>query len=325
MSRLVSIIVPVYNVEKYLRKCVESLINQSYKNIEIILVDDGSMDGSGKICDDYRGHKRVTVIHKKNGGLSDARNAGIKIARGELIVFVDSDDWVERNFVEDLVKIAAEEKADIVICGFLEEDSGGNVIGGRHDSRETIKTFGPHEAIEDLLLEKTITNHAWNKLYPTSFFKEIRYPKGSLMEDIGTTYRLLMKAKRIAVTNKPLYHYLQRSTSILGKNSIKLLEDHEKMVVSRAKNISAAYPSLKDGLDLEYTKLVFDLHRLAAIGGFSQLYNGTHYREMYKNARTIYRRRQYDNSRNVRLFYACRLFYIFLVRVKRLVKGKGAK
>ena len=160
-SPLISIIVPVYDVEPYLRKCIDSILIQSYRDLEIILVDDGSPDNCGAICDEYaEKDKRIKVIHKKNGGLSDARNAGLDIATGEYIGFVDSDDWVMPDMYEYLYKAVKEYDADMSVCGYY--DYWGKTISGRYC--QDIQVYKGQEGIK-ALLDLKFGNYVWNKLY----------------------------------------------------------------------------------------------------------------------------------------------------------------
>lgn len=224
MKPLISVIIPVYQVAPYLERCIGSVIDQTYHNLEIILVDDGSTDGSGKICDEYAGKdSRIKVIHQKNRGLSEARNRGIDIAGGEYLSFVDSDDWIDQRFIKVMYGISDEAGCDIVQCNFQ------NVIDdcSEGDKREGSYTvYSPEEfsaATYTLLSWKC--NLAWNKLYKATLFEGIRYPTGKIHEDEFTTYKLIWRAERIAVTNTRLYFYRQRTDSIMGSAySLKRLD-----------------------------------------------------------------------------------------------------
>lgn len=213
----VSVIVPIYNVEQYLVKCIESLLIQSLKDIEIILVDDGATDNSPNICDEYAlKDNRVKVIHKQNGGLSDARNIGIEIAQGEYIAFLDSDDWVESNFYEYLYNLIEKEHADIAQCDYVKVYSDEATI----DFKETIKE-SVHTGIEALYLlhseEYVKTLVVWNKLYKRELFKNIRFPKGKVHEDEFTTYKVLHQASKVVNSNLPMVYYRQREGSIMAQ------------------------------------------------------------------------------------------------------------
>lgn len=210
----VSVIIPIYNVEKYLKKCVDSILNQTFEKYEIILVDDGSPDNCPKIADDYaeKYPEIITALHKKNGGVGDARNFGIEHARGEYILILDSDDYVEPNMLECLYNNAVRYESDIVLCGFKSVNESGNVISITEENQ-------PEDKLMSLKSHKSLllTNPApWNKMYRRNLFvenKDIRYPCGIWYEDIRVTLKLLKAAKIITYVNKPLYNYLWREGS----------------------------------------------------------------------------------------------------------------
>ena len=215
---LISIIVPVYAVEKYLDKCVHCLLNQIYKNLEIFLVDDGSPDNCGKVCDDYaQKDNRIKVIHKKNGGLADARNAAIDVATGEWIVFVDSDDFVEPDYVENLFSLTQKFDCKIACSKFryvFEDEEDSPPV---KDSQEKECCYDKWSALKLLFLQRNISTEAWGKIYHKSLFETgIRYPFGLIYEDLPTTYLLFMQCDKIGCSLKKTYNYLMRSTSIEG-------------------------------------------------------------------------------------------------------------
>lgn len=211
---LISVIVPIYKVERYLRKCVESILHQTYSRLEVILVDDGSPDGCGKICDEYAAaDSRVKVIHKENGGLSDARNAGIDIASGDFFSFIDSDDWIEPDTYEAMVKAAEKYGAKLVCAGrFDEEEATGIAAVGLCPEKEE---FVPaKELIRRIFRWDHLDSAAWDKLYARALFEQIRYPVGRVVEDVPTTYRLVLLAGGGVLLPKPVCHYLHRENSI---------------------------------------------------------------------------------------------------------------
>ena len=215
---LVSIIVPVFNVKAFLSECLDSLINQSYPNIEIILVDDGSTDGSGKICDDYgRIDSRVKIIHKENGGLSDARNAGIEIATGNYITFVDSDDLLLPNTIEYLINLILANNADISVCQRIEIDENNNVIQKFPIDRDVLLT-GNYNCMYSFLSKKDIGTVAWGKIYRRNIFEDVKYPKGRFHEDVFTTYKTVAKSDKIAIGKECLYAYRIRKNSIMNQS-----------------------------------------------------------------------------------------------------------
>lgn len=225
---LISIVVPIYNVEKYLNKCVDSLINQTYKNIEIILVDDGSTDSCPQICDEYiQRDNRIKVIHKKNGGLSSARNVGIKEANGSYLLFVDSDDYIEYNTCKELIECLKKENVDIIQFKkrVFSENEILNDIENASTNYLDYKVYSNIEAYDIYMNNGEFTREAWDKLYSKNLFNDIEYPVGRLAEDLATTYKLITKAKKIGLLNRELYNYLVRKNSIMGQKSIKLMED----------------------------------------------------------------------------------------------------
>lgn len=219
---LISVIVPVYNVEKYVGKCVDSILNQSYKNLDIILVDDGSTDRSGVICDDYAHHNaNIRVIHQPNGGLSAARNVGLDVMTGEYVTFVDSDDMIHRECITTLYRYIETERAEISTISAI--DIEDDDVCPTTAPRGELKVFySGVEAVESMLFQQRfIDNSAWGKLYKASFFETHRFPVGILYEDLATIPYVCLEAKCIATSATPLYFYRKRETSILGSFSLK--------------------------------------------------------------------------------------------------------
>jgi len=218
---LITIIIPVYQVENYLHQCISSLLIQTYSNLEIILVDDGSKDDSGSICDFYAVQdKRITVIHKTNGGLSDARNAALNVAHGKYVTFIDSDDYVSGNYIELLYNMHIKYDADISVCKYekLWISFNNNKLNSKRKKYKIIEyVFTVERALEEMLYQKLFNNESWGKLYPLEYFSDIRYPVGKLFEDLAVTYKLVEKASKVAVSSEAAYFYLQRNDSIMSK------------------------------------------------------------------------------------------------------------
>lgn len=212
LGPLVSVIVPVYNVEKYLEQCVYSVINQTYKNLEIILVNDGSTDSSGSICDKLAElDKRIKVVHKENGGLSDARNVGIDVSSGDYIAFLDSDDWIDIECYEKLYKLIKKYDADIACCNFKRVYKETEEL--RHSSEEQI--YSNIDALKEIYLNRGLQMIvAWNKLQKKELFIDKRYPKGKIHEDEFLTPRILYDAKKIVYTDDELIYYRYVENSI---------------------------------------------------------------------------------------------------------------
>lgn len=209
----ISIIVPIYNVEKYLNRCVDSILKQSFVNFELILVNDGSTDSCAQICDNYsKMDKRVRVIHKENGGAADSRNAGLDIAKGEYIGFVDSDDWIENNMYEILFKKAKKFKADVVICRALRIENG-KTFPLREYNWGNIKIFNSIEALKELFLGGIDCSNC-TKIYKKSLYKSIRFPIGKINEDFVVLYKIFNKSEKIIYIKDILYNYEMRKDSI---------------------------------------------------------------------------------------------------------------
>lgn len=220
-SKLISVIIPIYNTEPYLRHCIESVLKQTYSTFEIILVNDGSTDHCGEICDEYASdYDKIKVIHKENGGVSDARNTGLEVAKGQYITFIDSDDRVDKTYLDYLYKMLLEEHADIAVCGFIRTSNEKTKRNLEKIDKFTCTNleglghlFGPY------YIQLTI---ACCKLYKKSLFQNIRFPVGKLHEDEFTTYKLIHGAERIAVSTKKLYFYMQHKASTMNRVKFSL-------------------------------------------------------------------------------------------------------
>lgn len=212
---LISVIVPIYNVESYLCRCVDSILAQKYRNLEIILVDDGSPDNCPKICDEYAVQDtRIKVIHKPNGGLSDARNAGLDVASGDWVSFIDSDDWIEPDMYEILLRNAAKANAEISVGGVNDEFVDNDCVTVTKTTCDgTLKeeVLSPTEAMVRYF---TTSWSAWDKIYRKELFQTIRFPVGEINEDEAIVLNLLESCTAIAYTNQVFYHYIHRSQSI---------------------------------------------------------------------------------------------------------------
>lgn len=243
MNPLISVIVPIYNVEKYLARCVDSMVNQTYKNLEIILVDDGSPDCCPQMCDDYaEKDSRIKVVHKKNGGLSDARNAGMAVATGEYISFIDSDDYVSDDFFECLLDVMNKENSDIAECSVVKLYEDNRFDEFSDDL--SVKTYDTQDAMSALIAENPFHQHVWNKLYKTELVKDIPYAVGKLNEDEFWTYQVFGIANKVSKLNKTMYYYFQRNSSIMGVGyNIRRLDALEGKA-NRQKYIENNFPEL---------------------------------------------------------------------------------
>lgn len=243
-NKLVSVIVPIYNVEPYLVKCIQSILCQTYKNIELILVDDGSPDNCGAICDYYAAiDERVIVIHKENDGVSNARNSGIEIAKGDYIYFIDADDYAEKEAIEVLVSIAENESADLVIAEInIVDELDSERIVSNNNLYETNQCFNSYQAV-DFFIQKDWG--PWNKLYARHVHDNVKFPSHKIHEDEAIMLELLHNCEKIIYTQKRLYNYLKRNGSTTSAQySIKKMDWFDAWR-DNVDYISIYYPTLK--------------------------------------------------------------------------------
>lgn len=237
MYPLISIIVPIYNVEKYLERCLNSLVSQTYENIEIILIDDGSSDHSGTICDSYQQKdERIKVIHQQNLGLSAARNVGIRDCVGKYIGFVDSDDWIDKKMYETLYVAIDRAQAQIACCGYWVYEEKSEKKSPMSRQCNEFAVLNRDQALHYLIgaISHSINNFAWNKLYEKRLFDTIFFPEGELFEDSAIMYQLFDRAMKITATGRPLYVYTQRKESIVNSHfhsgKLALLKNAENII-----------------------------------------------------------------------------------------------
>lgn len=227
MNEKISIIVPIYRVEKYIHRCVDSILNQTYHNLEIILVDDGSPDGCPAICDEYaKQDERVIVIHQKNQGLSAARNAGLDKASGKYIFFVDSDDFIEENVIKIMVESAEENNADLVLCNYMCVDEQGNELKTKYTKKLGKKVLNPRDVFAQSCEDGgAVFVVAWNKLYKRELWVDYRYPVGKLHEDEFVFCHIVSQCNTIISAGYTGYYYVQRDGSIMSSPSLRSCVD----------------------------------------------------------------------------------------------------
>lgn len=241
-NELISVIVPIYNVEKYLENCVNSILNQTYDNLEIILVDDGSPDRCPELCDKFAMlDNRIRVIHQQNGGLSKARNSGIDVARGKYLVFVDSDDTIENELIRKLYICLKKYNCKMAACSrnYVFED--GHIIC--KTPKDIDRVFEFEEAIKEMNTFELFDMSAWAKIYNRELFETIRFPEGKLSEDYFVMFKLIDLAHRVAYISEPLYNYLQRTSSI-SRNK-KINHDFIEAAKAQMEYLDQRYPKLK--------------------------------------------------------------------------------
>ena len=253
---MISVIVPVYNVEKYLERCVKSIVAQTYKDLEILLIDDGSTDKSGKMCDDFQQtDSRIKAFHKQNGGLSDARNYGIEHSAGEFISFVDSDDYIDEKMLETLHRLITENDADLAVCSAMDVFEGKEVTQVKE-----IKEFNLNkvESYKYMLRGDGIPS-ACNKLYKRQTVGDVKFPVGKLYEDGFFTPQILKKVEKTAVTSKPMYYYFRRADSIttkpFRKGDLDVIEAYDKCV----KQVKELCPEALPYAEFRYRNAYFNV------------------------------------------------------------------
>lgn len=252
---LISVIVPVYKVEAYLDKCVQSIADQTYRNLEIILVDDGSPDRCGEICDAWAAKdSRIKVIHKNNGGLSDARNAGMAVATGEYIAFVDSDDWIEEEMYQRLHEAMITTDSDIASCGAKRVWPDGRP-SREVQSVNSYRVLDKEPSMEALVTANGLIQTVWNKLYKKSVTECVLFPTGLIHEDEFWTWQVITRARRIVMLKESYYNYLQRDSSIMGAGFSEKSFLVVQAKTERQEYIEKAMPRLTDvgRKDLTYT------------------------------------------------------------------------
>lgn len=261
---LISVIVPVYKVEAYLRECVDSIIVQTYRNVEIILVDDGSPDRCGEICDEYAERdSRVVVIHKPNGGLSDARNAGLDAMRGEYLMFVDSDDTLTNDAIEILIDLLRKTDAQLAIGSSDRLDENKNQLPSVDNNYQQIGIMNREEAIKDMF---THGCSAWARLYKREVHEGIFFPKGEINEDEAIVLAILDRCTRVVATNQVIYHYLCRSESITTNPFSKKKLIWQKHCKANCEFVQLRYPELIEYANMRYRgSLLWSITELAMV------------------------------------------------------------
>lgn len=249
---LISVIIPVYNVEEYIIRCLDSVVSQTYKNIEVLLVDDGSTDRSGEICDKYaKEYNFINVYHQKNGGQSVARNYAIDRAKGEYYIFVDSDDYIESDMIESLINAIIKYKTKIACCGRYILSEYDNIQKEEFVFEED-QIWDSYTAIKRMLMFKGIDSASWDKIYHKSLFEHLRYPVGVLHDDLVIIPKIMIKAGKIVHIGYPKYYYVQREGSVtsqkFSKKTLGILPQMDRL----KKLVLTNYPSLDQEMNSFY-------------------------------------------------------------------------
>ncbi|MEH7106943.1 glycosyltransferase family 2 protein [Bacillus sp. JJ1764] len=247
MNETVSVVVPIYKVENYLSRCIESIVKQTYKNLEIILVNDGSPDNCGMMAEQYaKEDSRIKVLHKENGGLSDARNYGMSHVTGDFTIFVDSDDWLDEKLIERLMAIGNKFQADVVQAAFYYAYDDYLLFDSKLYPKEKHPIiYHNKELMKQLVMNERVKNFAWGKLYKTKLIKDIPFKKGVLFEDVFWAHLIMQQVNTFVLMNEPLYYYYQREDSIVANYSSRNL-DIIKGLLERHDFIENHYRDLSD-------------------------------------------------------------------------------
>ncbi|MEE1035337.1 MAG: glycosyltransferase family 2 protein [Agathobacter sp.] len=273
----ISVIVPVYNMENYLEKCLNSIVRQTYSDLEIIIIDDGSKDNSSIIYNKFkRQDSRILIIKKSNGGLSDARNFGIINSTGKYICFIDSDDYVEADYIEKMYNAIKKYNADICCCGKIIEKKGKKIYANVN-SEFLVNSV---DALKLYLQKKEIDNSAWDKLYKRDLFKDVEFPVGRYYEDIGTIYKLFIASNNIVHIKNPLYHYVIREESISHEKYSEKQLDSLYMTKTAVKDITMIYPQLT-----EYATAYYALELLTTL---RRIYHSLGKKEIYTKYNSVF-------------------------------------
>lgn len=241
----ISVIVPVYKVEPYLRKCLDSIINQTYRNLEIILVDDGSPDSCGAICNEYAAKdERIKVVHKANGGVASARNVGLDTAIGDYIGWADSDDWIEPEMFETMLRGAEAHDADIAICSRIESYPDHSFQMGWQQT----EVFDKEQAIALLVEDNVIRSYLCDKLWKRELFQDIRFPQLKVFEDMAVMYQLFMRAERVVCLPDILYHYEHHDAGLTAAPSLESRVNFYRVTQERYEALEHDFPQLTERL-----------------------------------------------------------------------------
>ena len=310
---MISVIVPVYNIENYLRKCLDSIINQSYKDLQIILIDDGSTDGSGKICDEYAlKDKRVNVIHQKNKGAGAAKNAGLEVVAGEYIAFADGDDYLEIDAYQYMIDLVSRYDADVVQCNFQK------VYVDRKEENKKSK-FTQTCTAEDFLrrfLNDWTCGLLWDKIFKTTILKDIYFEEGNIVDDDFFTYKGIMNSSVIVCDDKIVYNYRQRKSSVSFLPEYierRTIYDRINYMCKRRKAVTDRFPELTQPYEEHYANALLWLIRESCLTDKSVIF-------LKSTIRQYLREPNHTISHKLLI----QLYKVLLTKNKTILKNKNA-
>lgn len=316
-EELLTVVVPVYNVEQYLKRCVNSILKQTYKNLQVLLIDDGSTDESGRICDEFSCDKRVEVIHKANGGLSSARNAGLEHVKGQYISFVDSDDYIDQDMYSEMMNALCNAEAEIAVCGRYDECERTCKI---NFALEKQRVFSDAEAMARMLSWDKMDISACDKVYKADLWKHIRFPVGRNNEDICVIPSIICLANRIVHIGQAKYHYCHRQASITATYNPKRIKDFYSAIQHIKTFSEEYYPEVTDALTYYLNSTCLSLLMMAERIGYKGEEREFAVIQLKKNWTNTFSRERMDFRRRI-LYLTLRLhLYRPLVAIKNKLK-----
>ncbi len=320
MQKLVSVIVPMYNVEKYIKKCIDSICVQTYENLEILLIDDGSTDNTFKICkEEEKKDSRIRLITKQNAGQSSARNLGLDICKGDYIMFVDSDDWINKHMIEEMMKPINEDNVDMVCCGITIVDSN-NFTYSYFEDKERRCILDNEKAMEKFLKNDGTSSNVCARIYVKKLFSELRFAEGKVFEDAAISYKFFMNSNKVAFIDKPYYYYYQRSNSTMRRKDEKIRIDEIDAAHNRYTDIVKKYN--KNICTIAFANYIFDMihvkeclirdkHELKCIEKYDTFLKVERTKRKYKYYSYLPIRKKIEAL----LMLNCEPFFIFLIKL----------
>lgn len=322
----ISVIVPVYKVESYIYRCVESILEQTFVDFELLLIDDGSPDNCGKICDEFAERdKRVKSFHKMNGGLSDARNYGFQHAEGEYVIFIDSDDYIEKDMLEYLYNNINRYQADMATCGAYD------VFENKVERKQEVEEFvcSGEEAFGYILKGIYVRGEIWNKLIKSSLIRTLQFPKGKLYEDIFFTANMMKGIKCVCIGTKPKYYYVHRSDSITGQPYRPQLQDIIEAYEMNYEIVEESFPNLLEIAEcLKIWSRFIVLDKILLEDNYKQYQEYKLFRKyLCKSLRTVWKNKYFHPYRKISLLilsFSVSLYRrLVFISVRKQIKVEG--
>ena len=321
MKEKISIIVPIYNSEKYLKRCLDSIINQTYKNLDIILINDGSTDNSLKICKQYKDQdQRIMLINQKNHGVSYTKNKALKLATGDYIGFVDSDDVIDKDMFKNLHKLIEKTKSEIACCKYLRFTDDY-----KFEIKNNYQIYDKFECLKMLISETTITNFLWDKLFKRTVLEDIKIKSGIIFEDMDIIYEIIHKSTKIVVTDDILYGYYQRTDSYTHSYDYTKMLNYIDVYQKRYEFLSKNYPNLKKQIDSSLIYSIFILFRMITLNQKKEILDDKEIIKQYNKLKQLNKNINYFQNKLKKYLIKILIYnrYIFYHITTILYKIKG--